>query len=59
MDEDFSEKKFGRSAKRLLIVSTNLDGFIYNLVWQIADDLPNSPSFPLPNIPTIQYIAYT
>ena len=30
-----------RSAKGLLIEITNLDGFS----WQIADDLPNSPSF--------------
>ena len=35
--------QINRSAKRLLIVSTNVDGF---LVWQITDDLPNSPNFP-------------
>ena len=40
--EKFGERKFGESANRLLIVSTNLDGFIlanYN-------DLPNSSNFP-------------
>ena len=34
--------RVNRSANRLLIVSTNLDG----LVWRIADDLPNLPNFP-------------
>ena len=40
-----------RSVKRLLILTTNLGGF----VWQIADDLLNSSSFPLPNFPAIRY----
>ena len=29
------------------------------LIWQIADDLLNSPNFPSPNIPTIWYVAIT
>ena len=27
-----------------------------NLVWQIADDSPNSPNFPPPNFPAIRYV---
>ena len=42
--------QISRSAKRFLIVSTNLDG----LVWRITDDWPNSPNFPRPNFPAIQ-----
>ena len=44
MDEEFGKIKvwqMNRSAKTLLIVTTNLNG----LVWQMADDLPNSPNF--------------
>ena len=26
------------------------------LVWRVTDDSPNSPNFPLPNFPAIQYI---
>ena len=35
-------KKVWQIHNRLLIVSTNLDG----LVWQIVDNLPNLPNFP-------------
>ena len=38
--------RMNRPAKGLLIVTTNL-------VWQTADDLPNSPNFP-----AIQYTIY-
>ena len=41
--------RMNRSAKGLLIITTNL-------VWQIADDSTNSPTFYLPNFPAIQYI---
>ena len=52
MDKDFGKKvwQINRSIKRLLIVTANLDG----LVWQISDDSPNSSNFPAPNIPAIR-----
>ena len=34
--------QMNRSAKGLLIVTTNFDGFS----WQIRDDSPNLPNFP-------------
>ena len=39
--------QISRSAKRLLIVRTNL-------VWQVTDNSPNSTNIPLPNFHTIR-----
>ena len=41
-----------RSAQRLLLIWMVL-------VWCIADDLPNSPNFPMPNLPAIRYLIDT
>ena len=39
--------RINRSANEFLIVSTNLDGFIWRIVviWRIMDNLPNSLNF--------------
>ena len=48
--------RMNRSAKGLLILTTNLDG----LVWQIADDMPNLLNFlPIKHSHYHRYMVYT
>ena len=53
MDEDFGKKvwQINRSSKRLIIVTHNWDDFSL----AVADNSPNPPNFPLPNIQAIIY----